>query len=86
MALRFISKDPDSPNNGSPTVWLDEDDGSIVIQGWRITDESTLAKITADKAIPDHETVVRLPARMAPFLMEVCDGNGTASVRPVSRG
>lgn len=86
MALRFIGKDPDSPNNGSPTVWLDEDDGSIVIQGWRITDESTLAEITAEKAIPDHETVVRLPARMAPFLMEVCDGDGAAGVRPVSRG
>ena len=37
MALRFIGVDPDSPNNGSPTVWLDEDDGSIVIQGWKIT-------------------------------------------------
>ena len=31
MTLRFIGKDPDSPNNGSPTVWLDEADGSIVI-------------------------------------------------------
>ena len=86
MALRFIGKDPDSPNNGSPTVWLDEADGSIVIQGWRIADESTLAEITADKPIPDHETVIRLPARMAPFLMEACDGDGTAGIRPVSRG
>ena len=60
MALRFIGKDPDSPNNGSPTVWLDEADGSIVIQGWRIADESALAEITADKPIPDHETVIRL--------------------------
>jgi len=86
MTLRFIGKDPDSPNNGSPTVWLDEADGSIVIQGWRIADESTLAEITADKPIPDHETVVRLPARMAPFLMEVCGGDGTAGVQPVSHG
>jgi hypothetical protein len=38
-----------SSNNGSPTVWVDEDDGSIVIQGWKITDESTLAEITAAK-------------------------------------
>ena len=86
MALRFIGKDPDSPNNGSPTVWLDENDGSIVIQGWRITDESTLAEIAADKPIPDHETVIRLPVRMVPFLMEVCGGDGTARVWPVSRG
>ena len=81
MALRFIGKDPDSPTNGSPTVWLDEDDGSIVIQGWKITAESTLAEITATKPIPDHETVLRVPARMTPFLMEVRGG-----VRPAPLG
>jgi hypothetical protein len=48
-------------------------------------DESTLAEITADEPIPGHETVIRLPARTAPFLMEVCDGDGTAGVRPVPR-
>ncbi len=42
MALRYIGKDPDSPNNGSPTVWVDEEDGSLVLQGWKITDEATL--------------------------------------------
>jgi hypothetical protein len=86
MALRFIGKDPDSPNNGSPTVWVDEDDGSIVIQGWKITDESTLAEITEAKPIPDHEAVLRLPARMKPFLLEVCSGDGTAGIRPAPLG
>ena len=43
-------------------------------------------EITAEKTIPEHETVVRLPARMSPFLMEVCDGDGAAGVRPVSWG
>lgn len=81
MALRFIGKDPDSPNNGSPTVWVDQDDGSIVIQGWKITDEGALAEITAAKPIPDHETVLRLPARMKPYLLEVCSGDGTAGIR-----
>ena len=33
MALKFVGKDPDSPNNGSPAVWVDDEDGSIVIQG-----------------------------------------------------
>lgn len=69
MSLRFIGKDPDSPNNGSPTVWLDEGDGSIVLQGWKITDEATLAAIGS---VPGHETVLRLPRRMAPLLLEVC--------------
>jgi hypothetical protein len=85
MALQFIGKDPDSPNNGSPAVWLDEDDGSIVIQGWKIADERTMSEITAAKPIPDHETAIRVPARMASFLMEAC-GGGTTGVRPAPRG
>jgi hypothetical protein len=86
MALRFVGKDPDSPNNGSPTVWVDEDDGSIVVQGWKITDESALAEITAAKPVPDHETVLRLPASIKPFLLEVCSGDGTAGVRTAPLG
>lgn len=85
MALRFVGKDPDSPNNGSPTVWVDEEDGSIVFQGWKIADERTMSEITAAKPVPDHETVVCVPARMATFLMEAC-GGGATGVRPVSRG
>jgi hypothetical protein len=85
MSLQFIGRDPDSPNNGSPTVWLDEDDGSIVIQGWKIADVLTMAEIEAAKPVPDHETVVRVPARMAAFLMEAC-GGGTPGVRPAPRG
>jgi len=76
MSLRFIGVDPNTPNTGSPTVWVDE---SIVIQGWRITDEATLAEINQTKPVPDHETVVRLPRRMASFLLEVCRG-GTGDV------
>src|SRR5207247_3688169 len=52
MALRHIGTDPDSGFNGSPTVWVDEDDGSLVLQGWRITDEATLAQITAKGRSP----------------------------------
>ena len=51
-------------------MWIDEKDGSLVLQGWKITDETTLAQITAKGPIPGHETVLRLPARMAPFLRE----------------
>lgn len=70
MALRFIGVDPDTPNTGSPTVWVDEDDGSVVLQGWKITDEATMAQIRATGPIPDHETVLRIPGRMASFLLE----------------
>jgi hypothetical protein len=86
MTLRFIGVDPDSPNNGSPTVWRDEEDDSIVIQGWKVTDDDTLSQVMATGQIPDHETVVRLPARMAPFLLEVCDDDRTAGIRPAPFG
>lgn len=46
-------------------VWLDEEDQSIVIRGWKITDAATIPEITATKAIPGQA-----PARMAPFLLE----------------
>jgi hypothetical protein len=85
MALRLIGVDPDSPNNGSPTVWLDEDDQSIVIQGWKITDDDTISEIIANKPIPGHETVLRLPARMASFLLEACSDR-TTGIRPAPHG
>jgi hypothetical protein len=69
MSLRFIGKDPESPNTNSPTVWVDDADGSLVIQGWKL-DEETIAEINAAAAIPEHETVLRIPARMQPFLKE----------------
>jgi hypothetical protein len=72
MALRFIGVDPNTPSGGSPTVWVDEEDQSIVIQGWRIVDEATLAEIRTTGPIPKHETVLRIPRRMAPFLRAVC--------------
>ncbi len=71
-ALRFIGVDPETPNTGSPTVWVDDDDDSLVIQGWKIEDEKTLAAIKATGPIPGHETVLRLPRRMAPFLLKAC--------------
>jgi hypothetical protein len=80
MALRFIGVDPETPNTGSPTVWVDEKDESIVIQGWRIQDAETMSGILETGPIPDHETVIRIPRRMAPYLMEVCGDGRTDNV------
>lgn len=45
MALRFLGKDPDSPNGDSPSVW---DDGDwYVVQGWRVTDTAEVAGLLA---------------------------------------
>ncbi|MEV8099292.1 hypothetical protein [Kitasatospora sp. NPDC085879] len=72
MALRFIGKDEKSGVNGSPTVFVDEETSDLVFQGWRI-DGATEAECLAAGPIPDHETVVRIPARMVQAIREACD-------------
>ena len=69
-ALRFVAKDPDSPQGSSPTLWVDEEDGSLIVQGWRI-DDDTQAQVLATGDVPSHEAVVRIPSRMLPYLRGV---------------
>ncbi|WP_127356853.1 hypothetical protein [Actinacidiphila soli] len=73
MALRFVGIDPDTGQGNCPTVWVDEEKQEVVIQGWKVVDEGTHAECLATGAIPDHETVVRIPARMASILREAAD-------------
>jgi hypothetical protein len=72
MSLRFVGIDPDTPENGSPTIWVDEETGELVIQGWKEISERMMAEIIATGPIPDHEIVLRLPPRMIPILLEAC--------------
>lgn len=71
MALRFIGKDPDSPNGDSASVWDDGDD--FVIQGWAIREPgevSELLRAAGQNAIPGHEALIRFPKRLMHFLAE----------------
>lgn len=78
MALRFIGIDPETGQQGSPTVWIDEENAELVFQGWKPS-----AELEAECAgtevpghavgIPDNEAVVRLPARMVAMIREACD-------------
>ncbi|MCP9987729.1 hypothetical protein LUX01_14555 [Streptomyces sudanensis] len=70
MALHQRGKDPDSPNNGSPTVYYDDETDNYVLQGWRITDAARLARLD----VPAHETVIEFPRRMMRFFPEVSGG------------
>ncbi|MGW2491937.1 hypothetical protein ACWCV9_32590 [Streptomyces sp. NPDC001606] len=79
MALKFVGKDPNSPNGGSPTVWFEDEKDEIVIQGW-LPDSEMKVEINETEwvpgdpaGVPDHEGVVRIPSRMIPFLREACD-------------
>jgi hypothetical protein len=65
---------PNTPDDGSPTIWRDVDTGDLVIQSYR-ADEETLRQCREVGSIPghstdvpEHETVIRLPASMIQFL------------------
>ena len=78
MTLRFIDVDPDTGTANSPTVWVEDEAGEILVQGWNPGPE-LLAQIEANPApghqpgSPDGEAVVRIPFRMIPALRKACD-------------
>ncbi|NUV65937.1 hypothetical protein G6W57_02225 [Streptomyces sp. CAI-121] len=78
MELRFIGIDPDTGQQGSPTVWVDEESAELVFQGWKPGPELE-TKCAATEVpghavgIPEGEAVVRIPARMVAMIREACD-------------
>ncbi|MFI7351853.1 hypothetical protein ACIBSR_37065 [Streptomyces sp. NPDC049936] len=72
MTLRFIGIDPDTDKDHCPTVFLDEERGEFVIQGWK-ADGALEDQVRAAGVLPDHETVVRVPMRMVHIMREACD-------------
>ncbi|WP_214413781.1 hypothetical protein [Sphaerisporangium fuscum] len=73
MALRFVGIDTGSEHGGCPSVWVDETDGSLVIQGIVVDDPAEVAEVVARSPLAPNEMIVRLPARMRGYLMEACD-------------
>ena len=57
MRLTFLGQE--SGKSGCPTLYA-TDRGTIVVQGWKVEDAETLAQM----AIPDHETVLEVPAAL----------------------
>lgn len=72
MALRFIGIDPNTDTGNCPTVWFDPESNEFVLQGWN-ADAATQAECLSTGPIPDTESVIRMPARMAQALREACD-------------
>lgn len=80
---RFIGKDPPSKDGDSPSVWVDEADGSLVFQLWQITDEAEVAALmqaSGRDGVPGHEVLGRLPVTMFPLVQEAMDAS--RAVRP----
>ncbi|WP_433513796.1 hypothetical protein ACQP2T_61330 [Nonomuraea sp. CA-143628] len=82
MTLRFVGIDPETPGGNCPSVWVDEVDGSIVVQGWEVTDPEERAQIATRSPILDHERIVRIPARMRHILAEACSDSAAPGAGP----
>jgi hypothetical protein len=74
MHLRFLGIDPDSPHTDSPTVWVDEETGDLLIQSYTASeaDVKACAEVGSipghSTEVPAHETIIRLPRVMRQFL------------------
>lgn len=74
MALQFIAIDEKTVGATSPTIWLDDVTGDLIIQSY-IADEETVAEAQRvgsipghSTEIPPHETMIRLPAHLVPHI------------------
>ncbi len=72
--LRFLGIIPNTPTDESPTIWLDEQTGDLLIQSYKATAEEVKAcqeigSIPGHSTdVPDHETIIRLPAVMLKYI------------------
>ncbi|SBT89362.1 hypothetical protein GA0115233_10099 [Streptomyces sp. DI166] len=86
MSLLFIGIDPDTKDKASPTVWVDPERKELVFQGWKPSPELEAECAAFEvpghaKGIPDHEAVIRIPARMLHMIREACNALERADVR-----
>ena len=81
MALKFIAIDPDTDQDHCPAVFVEEETGDLLFQGWTVTSPATLAEVGGHSTVADNESVVRLPARMRDIIVEALRGHGTAVSR-----
>ncbi|MFZ3493101.1 hypothetical protein ACODT5_07695 [Streptomyces sp. 5.8] len=74
MALRMLGKDPESKTGDSPTIYLDDERDTYVVQGWKVLDTEWRAQF----GLPDQEDVIELPRRMVAFFEK--EDRGAADV------
>lgn len=84
MALQFLGIISNTPTDESPTIWLDDTNGDLVIQSYK-ADEDTIRQAQEvgsvpghSTAIPPHETMIRLPAEMLKYIPRP-DGDPSAA-------
>jgi hypothetical protein len=77
MALRFLGIDPETDGGQCPAVFVDEQTGDMLFQGWTVDDANSLAEAAAHSPLASNETLVRLPCRMRDLIREAMDATGT---------
>lgn len=66
MKITFLGSTSDTGN--CPTVYVTDRD-SFIVQGAKVLDEDALAELRLHgNGIPDHETVVEIPAGLVQYL------------------
>ncbi|WP_405798120.1 hypothetical protein [Streptomyces sp. NBC_01506] len=80
MSLLFFGKDPDTDGDECPTVWVDDQNADLVLQGWK-ADSRTEAECLTVGRIPETEAVIRIPARLVPLIREACDAAERTELR-----
>jgi hypothetical protein len=81
MALLFIAIDPETDSDHCPAVFVEEETGDLLFQGWTVIAAATLAEIGRHSPVADNESVVRLPARMRATILEALSGYGATVQR-----
>ncbi|MFF2520106.1 hypothetical protein [Streptomyces sp. NPDC058086] len=75
--LRFVGIDPNTGDDKSPTVWVDEEKQELVFQGWKpgpeLEAECAAFELPGHaRGVPDDEAVIRIPAGMVHMIREWC--------------
>jgi hypothetical protein len=70
--LTFIGIDPDTKEDSCPAAWVDYQAMDFVLQGYK-ADEATQSETRKKSPLPDHEAVIRIPARLLPIIRAACD-------------
>lgn len=78
MTLRFLAIDPETNGDHCPAVFVDDETGDLLIQGWIETGPGMLAHAAEHSPLAENEMIVRLPARMRDVIMEALHADGAA--------
>ncbi|WP_059005720.1 hypothetical protein [Streptomyces specialis] len=85
MTFRFLGIIPNTLTDESPTIWLHEETGDLLIQSYKATEREVrecqeVGSIPGHSTdVPAHEAIIRLPAAMLRYIPRPDDSKGEAA-------